>query len=51
MGIKTYQEKNAKPIKKELAQSDLPVWRKIKKPPENTVFQKSDISGSTPPFR
>ena len=29
MGIKTYQEKNAKPIEKELAQSDIPVKRKI----------------------
>ena len=25
MGIKTYQEKNTKPMKKELAQSDIPV--------------------------
>ena len=25
MGIKTYQEKNTKPMEKELAQSDLPV--------------------------
>ena len=31
MGIKTYQEKNAKPIEKELAQSDIQVKRKIQK--------------------
>ena len=31
MGIKTYQEKNAKPMGKELAQSDIPVKRKIQK--------------------
>ena len=31
MGIKTYQEKNAKPMEKELAQSDIPVKRKIQK--------------------
>ena len=31
MGIKTYQEKNEKPMGKELAQSDIPVKRKIKK--------------------
>ena len=42
MGIKTYQEKNTKPMKKELAQSDLPIWRQIKKKNENTVFKKSD---------
>ena len=43
MGIKTYQEKNTKPMEKELAQSDLPVRRKIQKKTENTVFHKSDI--------
>ena len=31
MGIKTYQEKNTKPMKKTRAQSDLPVKRKIPK--------------------
>ena len=31
MGIKTYQEKNTRPMEKELAQSDLPVRRKIPK--------------------
>ena len=31
MGIKTYQEKNTKPMEKELAQSDLPVRKKIQK--------------------
>ena len=40
------QEKNTKPVKKELAQSAIPVMKKSQKPPENTVFQKSDISGS-----
>ena len=45
MGIKTYQEKNTKPMKKARAQLGLSVKRKIQKPPENTVFQKSDISG------
>ena len=45
MGIKTYQEKNTKPMEKDLAQSDLPVMRKIQKRPENTVFHKSDIFG------
>ena len=29
MGIKTYQEKNKKPMEKELAQSEIPVRRKI----------------------
>ena len=38
MGIKTYQEKNTKPMKKTRAQ----LREKSKKPPENTVFQKSD---------
>ena len=31
MGIKTYQEKNTNPTKKELAQLDIPVKRKIQK--------------------
>ena len=31
MGIKTYQEKNANAMEKELAQSDIPVKRKIQK--------------------
>ena len=31
MGIKTYQEKNTKPMEKELAQSEQPVRRKIQK--------------------
>ena len=43
MGIKTYQEKNTKPMEKELAQSDLPVGEKSKKTPKNTVSHKSDI--------
>ena len=45
MGIKTYQEKNAKPMKKELAQSDLPVWRKIQKTTRNVTFLKNGILG------
>ena len=31
MGIKTYQEKDANAMEKELAQSDIPVKRKIQK--------------------
>ena len=31
MGIKHYQEKNARAMEKELAQSDIPVKRKIQK--------------------
>ena len=46
MGFKTYQEKNAKPMEKELAQSDIPEWReKSKKPSENAIFLKFGISG------
>ena len=45
MGIKTYQEKNAKPMKKELAQSDLPVWRKIQKTTRNATFLKKCVFG------
>ena len=40
MGIKTYQEKNANAMEKELAQSDIPVKRKIQK-----TFRKYHISG------
>ena len=40
MGIKTYQEKNTKPTKKELAQSEIPVRRKNPK-----TNQKYHISG------
>ena len=43
MGIKTYQWKNTKPMKKELAQSDLPVWRKIKKTARNVTFLEKDM--------
>ena len=39
MGIKTYQEKNTRPMEKELAQSDLPVRRKIQKTTESIGFQ------------
>ena len=45
MGIKTYQEKNAKPMKKELAQSDSPVWRKIQKTTQNVTFLENCIFG------
>ena len=38
MGIKTYQEKNTKPMEKELAQSDLPVRRKIQKNTQKCHF-------------
>ena len=40
MGIKHYQEKNARAMEKELAQSDIPVKRKIQK-----TIQKYHISG------
>ena len=40
MGIKHYQEKNARAIEKELAQSDIPVKRKIQKTSENITFLK-----------
>ena len=45
MGIKTYQEKNANAMEKELAQSDIPVKRKSKKPSENATFLKFGIFG------
>ena len=38
MGIKTYQEKNTKPMETELAQLDLPVKKKSKKLPEKSTF-------------
>ena len=38
MGIKSYQEKNAKPMEKELAQSDIPVKRKIQNTIQNCRF-------------
>ena len=38
------RERGTKTMEKELAQSDQ-FGEKSKKPPENTVFQKSDISG------
>ena len=40
MGIKHYQEKNARAMEKELAQSDIPVKRKIQK-----TIRKPYISG------
>ena len=45
----TYQNKRkraTKTMEKELAQSDIQFGEKSKKPPENRVFQKSDVSGS-----
>ena len=45
MGIKTYQEKNANAMEKELAQSDIPAKRKIQKPSENAIFLKFGIFG------
>ena len=45
MGIKHYQEKNARAMEKELAQSDIPVKRKIQKTIENTTFLKYGIFG------
>ena len=38
MGIKTYQEKNTNPMEKDLAQSDLPVRRKIQKTTRKSHF-------------
>ena len=47
MGIKTYQEKNTKPMGKGLVQFDIPVKRKIqKKTSENATFLKG-IWGKT----
>ena len=43
MGIKTYQEKNTKPMKKTRAQSGLPVRRKIQKTTQEFGLKKSDI--------
>ena len=40
-----YQEKNAKPMKKELAQSDIPVSRKIQKTTRNVTFLKNSVFG------
>ena len=45
MGIKTYQEKNTKPMKKLELNWTYQLREKSKKPHENTVFLKSDISG------
>ena len=47
MGIKHYQEKNARAMEKELAQSDIPVKRKIQKTSENTIFQERIKVGRT----
>ena len=45
MGINPYQEKNTKPMKKLELNRAYQLREKSKKPSENTVFQKSDISG------
>ena len=45
MGIKPYQEKNAKPMEKELAQSDIPLKRKIQKTVQKYHFLKYGIFG------
>ena len=45
MGIKTYQEKNTKPMKKLELNRAYQLREKSKKPPENTVFKKNDITG------
>ena len=45
MGIKNYQETNAKPMKKTRAQSGLPVKRKIQKTTQNVTFQKNSKFG------
>ena len=45
MGIKHYQEKNARAMEKELAQSDIPVKRKIQK-----TIRKYHISESLIPI-
>ena len=45
MGIKTYQEKNTKPMKKELAQSDIPVMRKIPKTTRKYSFSEKSHFG------
>ena len=50
MGIKHYQEKNARAMEKELAQSDIPVKRKIQKTIRNTIFQESGIVHCTITF-
>ena len=44
MGIETYQEKNTRAMEKELAQSDIPVKRKVQKTIQNTIFQESVFS-------
>ena len=47
MGIKTYQEKNTKPMEKELAQSDLPVRRKIQKTTRKCHFYEKQFGGES----
>ena len=43
MGIETYQEKNTRAMEKELAQSDIPVKRKIQKTIRKYTFLKYGI--------
>ena len=45
MGIKHYQEKNVRAMEKKLAQSDIPVKRKIQKTSENTICDESGTFG------
>ena len=45
MGIKTYQEKNAKPMEKELAQSNIAVKGKIQKTIRKCQISESGIFG------
>ena len=50
MGIKTYQEKNTKPMEKELAQSDLPVRRKIQKNTRKCDFYEKPFQIMLTPY-
>ena len=45
MGIKTYQEKNTNQWKKLELNRAYQLREKSKKPPKNSIFKKSDISG------
>ena len=45
MGIKHYQEKNARAMEKELAQSDIPVKRKIQKTIRKYHISTSPLAG------
>ena len=45
MGIKTYQEKNTKPMEKNKLNRTYQLGEKSKKPPANIVFIKVTFSG------